>query len=66
MLSNCKEKIYIIRATKEIVLSAGSVNTAQLLMLSEIGPAEHLKELNIPVIADLRVGYNLSNPRITV
>ena len=56
-----KGKIYIIHATKEIVLSAGSVNTPQLLMLSGIGPAEHLKDLNIPVIADLRVGDNLQD-----
>uniref|UniRef100_A0A0P6GHW9 Glucose dehydrogenase (FAD, quinone) n=1 Tax=Daphnia magna TaxID=35525 RepID=A0A0P6GHW9_9CRUS len=54
-------KIYIVHATKEVVVSAGSVNTPQLLMLSGIGPAEHLKELGIPVIADLRVGDNLQD-----
>ncbi|XP_046656156.1 glucose dehydrogenase [FAD, quinone]-like [Daphnia pulicaria] len=56
-----KGKIYIIQATKEIVVSAGSVNTPQLLMLSGVGPAEHLRELGIPVIADLRVGDNLQD-----
>ncbi|XP_057381659.1 glucose dehydrogenase [FAD, quinone]-like [Daphnia carinata] len=56
-----KGKIYVIRATKEIVLSAGSVNTPQLLMLSGVGPAEHLQQLGIPVISDLRVGDNLQD-----
>ncbi|KAK4014962.1 glucose dehydrogenase [FAD, quinone] [Daphnia magna] len=56
-----KGKIYVIQATKEIVVSAGSVNTPQLLMLSGVGPAEHLKELGIPVISDLRVGDNLQD-----
>jgi len=49
----------IIRATKEVVLSAGVVGSPQLLMLSGIGPAAHLKELGIPVVADLPVGQNL-------
>lgn len=56
-----KGKIYIVHATKEVVVSAGSVNTPQLLMLSGIGPAEHLKQLGIPVIVDLRVGDNLQD-----
>lgn len=54
-----KGKIYVIRATKEVVLSAGSVNSPQLLMLSGVGPAEHLHQLGIPVHANLRVGDNL-------
>ena len=56
-----KGKIYIIQATKEIIVSAGSVNTPQLLMLSGVGPADHLKSFNIPVIADLPVGNNLQD-----
>ncbi|XP_057381030.1 glucose dehydrogenase [FAD, quinone]-like [Daphnia carinata] len=54
-------KIYEIKATKEIILSAGSVNSPQLLMLSGVGPADHLNSLGIPVIADLRVGDNLQD-----
>lgn len=56
-----KGKIYVIQATKEIILSAGAVNTPQILMLSGVGPAEHLQQLGIPVVADLRVGDNLQD-----
>jgi len=48
-----------IRAGKEVILSAGFVGSAQLLMLSGIGHAQHLKDLGIEVVADLPVGDNL-------
>ena len=56
-----KGKIYEIKATKEVVLSSGSVNSPQLLMLSGIGPAAHLNTIGIPLIADLPVGDNLQD-----
>ncbi len=44
----------------QIVLSAGGIASPQLLMLSGIGPAEHLRSLGIDVIHDLSgVGHNL-------
>lgn len=49
----------IIRAKKEIILSAGAINSPQLLMLSGIGPKKHLQQLGIPLVKNLRVGYNL-------
>ena len=52
---------YEVAATKEVILSAGSVASPQLLMLSGIGPADHLTSLGIPIIADLSVGDNLQD-----
>lgn len=43
----------------EVVLCLGAVGSAQTLMLSGIGPAAHLREHDIPVLADLPVGDNL-------
>ncbi|XP_046414126.1 glucose dehydrogenase [FAD, quinone]-like [Neodiprion virginianus] len=54
-------KLHRIRATKEVIVSGGSVNSPQILMLSGIGPREDLIQHNIPVIQDLRVGYNLQD-----
>jgi choline dehydrogenase len=48
-----------IRAGKEVILSAGFVGSAQLLMLSGIGHAQHLRDHGIEVVADLPVGDNL-------
>lgn len=36
-----------IMAEKEVVVSGGSVNSPQLLMLSGIGPKQHLQEMNV-------------------
>lgn len=54
-------QVYEVRAKKEIILSAGAVNSPQILMLSGVGHAEHLNSLKIPVIADLPVGDNLQD-----
>ena len=42
-------KVFHIHARKEVILSAGSVNTPQLLILSGIGPRKHLQELNVSI-----------------
>lgn len=52
---------FYVEVSKEVILSAGSINTPQLLMLSGIGSAEHLKKLGIPLIANLSVGDNLQD-----
>jgi choline dehydrogenase len=49
-------------AEREVILAGGAVNSPQLLLLSGIGPADHLREHDIEVAADLPgVGANLSD-----
>ncbi|XP_046966370.1 glucose dehydrogenase [FAD, quinone]-like isoform X2 [Vanessa cardui] len=48
-------------AKNEVVLSAGTIGSAQLLMLSGVGIKEHLRQFGIPVKADLSVGNEMSD-----
>lgn len=50
-----------VEAKKELVLSAGAIDTPKLLLLSGFGPKQHLNKLGIPVVRDLRVGDNLQD-----
>lgn len=57
----------IIRAKREVVLSAGAYNTPQILKLSGIGPKAELAKFNIPLIADVPgVGENLNDHLMAV
>ena len=50
------------RASRQIVLAGGVIDTPKLLMLSGVGPADHLKSFGIPVIADVPgVGKNFQD-----
>ena len=58
-IKNKVEKVY---AEKEVILSGGSINSPQLLMLSGIGDKDHLKEKGINVVNDVKgVGKNLQD-----
>ena len=51
-----------IRAKREVVVAAGAFNSPQLLMLSGVGPKEHLQKFGIPPVVDLPgVGQNLQD-----
>lgn len=53
-----RAKKYKATASKEVIVSAGAINSPQLLLLSGIGLAEDLKEFGIKQIANLSVGNN--------
>ncbi|MCX8569646.1 MULTISPECIES: choline dehydrogenase [Hyphomicrobiales] len=57
-----RRKIQVVKARREVIVAASSINSPKLLMLSGIGPAEHLKKHGIAVRADRRgVGQNLQD-----
>ena len=55
-------KLETVRANREVIVAASSINTPKLLMLSGIGPGAHLAEHGVPVIAERAgVGRNLQD-----
>ncbi|KAJ7503275.1 aryl-alcohol oxidase-like protein, partial [Mycena galericulata] len=56
---------YTFTASKEVILSAGTIGTPQILMLSGIGPAEELQKFGItPLVDSPDVGHNLQDQPI--
>ena len=52
----------VLRAAREVILTAGAIGSPRLLMLSGIGPTEHLASVGVPVVHDLGgVGENLQD-----
>ncbi|KAI0091018.1 GMC oxidoreductase [Irpex rosettiformis] len=45
--------VFSCKARKEVVLAAGAIHTPQILMLSGVGPADHLKSVDVTVVADI-------------
>jgi len=52
-------RTWTISARREVILSAGAINSPQILMLSGIGRKDHLDLFGIKVLQDLPVGDNL-------
>ncbi|XP_041978637.1 glucose dehydrogenase [FAD, quinone]-like [Aricia agestis] len=59
------DRVVTLRARREVVVSAGALNTPKLLMLSGVGPRDHLESLNITVRSDLPVGHNYNDHILT-
>ncbi|WP_404926905.1 choline dehydrogenase [Mesorhizobium sp. ORM16] len=57
-----RKQIQVVKARREVIVAASSINSPKILMLSGIGPAEHLRENGITVVADRPgVGRNLQD-----
>jgi choline dehydrogenase len=54
-------EVSVLRADREVVLSAGAYGTPHLLLLSGVGPPDQLTAFGIPVVADLPVGQGLQD-----
>lgn len=57
-----RKKVQVVKARREVIIAASSINSPKLLLLSGIGPAAHLKKHGIEVVADRPgVGQNLQD-----
>ena len=55
-------KVQQVYASDEVIVSSGAINSPQLLMLSGVGDAEHLQEMDIPLVEHIPgVGQNLQD-----
>ena len=57
-----KNKIFNVKSNKEVILCAGAVGSPHILMLSGIGPKDHLESMGINLVVDMPgVGQNLQD-----
>jgi choline dehydrogenase-like flavoprotein len=55
-------RVELLRAEREVILSAGAIGSPKLLMLSGLGPADHLRKIGVDVVRDIPgVGQNLQD-----
>lgn len=59
LINESVQKVAVAR--KEVIVSAGTINTPQILMRSGIGPKKHLRDLKIDLVKDVPVGKNLQD-----
>ncbi|GMF56192.1 unnamed protein product [Phytophthora lilii] len=60
--NNKTKSVSKISSAKEVILSGGAVNSPQLLLLSGVGDADHLKEVGVPLVHHLpAVGRNMED-----
>ncbi|KAK9892705.1 hypothetical protein WA026_021565 [Henosepilachna vigintioctopunctata] len=59
------KQLHRVFAKKEVILSAGTINSPQILMLSGVGPEYHLEEMGITTLHSLKVGHNLQDHTTT-
>uniref|UniRef100_A0A915JIE3 Glucose-methanol-choline oxidoreductase N-terminal domain-containing protein n=1 Tax=Romanomermis culicivorax TaxID=13658 RepID=A0A915JIE3_ROMCU len=53
---------YTVKSENEVVLSAGAISSPQILMLSGVGPKDHLREAGVPLVLDMpAVGQNMED-----
>ncbi|XP_022308580.1 alcohol dehydrogenase [acceptor]-like [Crassostrea virginica] len=57
-------KKHIVKARREVIVSAGTIQSPAILMLSGIGPKKYLESVGIQTVADLPVGHNLQDHAI--
>jgi choline dehydrogenase-like flavoprotein len=61
-LAGSNGQLAVVKAEREVIVSAGAINSPHLLMLSGVGPAEQLKKQGIGVVQDIsEVGQNLQD-----
>jgi choline dehydrogenase len=53
--------VFRVQAGRDVILASGAFNSPQLLMLSGIGPADHLDSMGVKTVVDLPVGKNLQD-----
>ena len=63
---NNRTNLKTVFAKKEVIVSAGAINSPKLLMLSGIGPREELEKFGIQVISNLSVGRNYQDHATTI
>lgn len=55
---------YLVYVRREVILSAGSIGSPQLLMLSGIGPRKHLREIGVRFVQRVNLDYKITQSQL--